>query len=146
MKLDITVEGLALPVKGRMLTKIHQAIHQALPETEIDPNAYAISINYRDKSYSVERGGFHPVEIGLSKSGQSWTIEYITDFAYCSGPFPELYKEADFDFASNRLYMQDYVFELTSDNARDFYDLWSSNFVEYIDMGAFDEIEVAVHS
>ena len=145
MKLDINVEGLALPVKGSMLTNIHQAIHQALGTSEIEEGAYFITINYRDKSYSAEQGGFHPVEIGLNRSGESWTLEYITDFAYCGGPYPELYKEADFNFANNQLYMSDYSFPLGSHDAKNFYDLWSSNFVQYVDMGAFDEIKVAVH-
>jgi hypothetical protein len=53
--------------------------------------------NFRDPSYSVESGGYHPVEIGLDPSGR---LLYVTDFAYVGmGWCAELAKELDFDFS-----------------------------------------------
>lgn len=73
----------------------------AILESEIArapiPAQTGVILNFRDPGYSPETGGFHPVEISISKLGR---ILYITDFSYVGPPpFAELAKELDFDFS-----------------------------------------------
>lgn len=41
----------------------------------------AVTFNFRDPDYSVERGGYHPVEIRLIHQGDEWCLDYATDLA-----------------------------------------------------------------
>lgn len=36
----------------------------------------AVTLNFRDPDYSVERGGYHPVEIRLVHPGDEWCLDY----------------------------------------------------------------------
>jgi hypothetical protein len=103
----------------------------------------SVVINFRDSYYSSKNGGFHPVEIRLVRLNDQWFFDYITDFAYCGGPYPELVKEADFNFSSGTASFS-YVPELpiTSSEVMEFYSMWESNFLSYLGMGVFDEIKI----
>jgi hypothetical protein len=86
-----------------------------------------------------------PCEIRLVRLYDQWIFDYITDFAYCGGPYPELVKEVDFNFSSGTASFS-YVPELpiTSSKVMEFYSMWESNFLSYVEMGVFDEIKVTV--
>jgi hypothetical protein len=124
-----------IATENRPIPVSHQFIQ--LLETEIEKGGtdpkYGVILNFRDPDYSAESGGFHPVEIMISSDG---TIQYITDFSFCGGPFPELVKELDFDFAAGifgHMGMRDYPIE----QGRQLYRMFESNFIEYHKMGVF---------
>jgi hypothetical protein len=117
-------------------------LHSGLEETN------SVTFNFRDKSYSAENGGFHPVEIALTKEADNtWQYAYITDFAFVGNHYPELAKELDFDFLSGEWfasYLRDYSSIKNNANAAELYRLWEHNFLAYASMGMYDEIEINV--
>ena len=117
-------------------------LHSGLEETN------SVTFNFRDKSYSAENGGFHPVEIALTKEADNtWHYAYITDFAFVGNHYPELAKELDFDFLSGEwfaCYLGDYSPIKDNANAAELYRLWEHNFLAYASMRMYDEIEINV--
>ncbi|MEZ9393459.1 DUF2787 domain-containing protein [Vibrio splendidus] len=142
MNLTFDVERLLLPVSVDLQDTLNGVISESGKWT---PMIQSVVINFRDKSYSSEDGGFHPVEIRLVRLYDQWVFDYITDFAYCGGPYPELVKEVDFNFSSGTASFS-YVPELpiTSSEVMEFYSMWETNFLSYIGMDCFDEIKVTV--
>ncbi|GGK24631.1 DUF2787 domain-containing protein [Aliivibrio fischeri] len=120
----------------------HPELHSGLEETN------SVIFNFRDKNYSVENGGFHPVEIALTKEADNtWRYAYITDFTFVGNHYPELAKELDFDFLSEEWfasYLRDYSSIKNNANAAELYRLWEHNFLAYASMGMYDEIEINV--
>ncbi|ELB2877487.1 DUF2787 domain-containing protein [Vibrio parahaemolyticus] len=143
MNLTFDVERLLLPVSVDLQDALNRVISESGKWT---PMLQSVVINFRDSSYNAEsRSGFHPVEIRLVRLYDQWIFDYITDFAYCGGPYPELVKEVDFNFSSGTASFS-YVPELpiTSSEVIEFYSMWESNFLSYVEMGVFDEIKVTV--
>ncbi len=142
MKLVFDTERLLLPIS----TSLQDALNRVISESgKWTPMIQSVVINFRDSSYSSENGGWHPVEIRLVRLYDQWIFDYITDFAYCDGPYPELVKEVDFNFSSGTASFS-YVPELpiTSSEVMEFYSMWESNLLSYVEMGVFDEIKVTV--
>ena len=143
MKLVFDTDRLLLPIS----TSLQDALNRVISESgKWTPMLQSVVINFRDSSYNAEsRSGFHPVEIRLVRLYDQWIFDYITDFAYCGGPYPELVKEVDFNFSSGTASFS-YVPELpiTSSEVMEFYSMWESNFLSYVEMGVFDEIKVTV--
>lgn len=137
-----------LPVSNKLnqylvdALNLRPELHSGLEETN------NVTFNFRDKSYSAENGGFHPVEIALTKEADNtWHYAYITDFAFVGNHYPELAKELDFDFLSGEWfasYLGDYSSIKNNTNAAELYRLWEGNFLAYADMGMYDEIEINV--
>jgi hypothetical protein len=130
--MKINTQSCPLPVSDRLV----QIIQSELGKVK-HPLDHMVTLNFRDPDYSTERGGFHPVEIMIGTNGD---IEYITDFAFCHGPYPELVKEIDFDFQSG-------IFGHIGRNhpiesGIELYKLWESNFIEYFKMGVYS-VEVS---
>ncbi|EGR2610470.1 hypothetical protein CGG83_22350 [Vibrio parahaemolyticus] len=143
MNLTFDVERLLLPVSVDLQDALNRVISESGKWT---PMLQSVVINFRDSSYNAEsRSGFHPVEIRLVRLYDQWIFDYITDFAYCGGPYPELVKEVDFNFSSGTASFS-YVPELpiTSSEVMEFYSMWESNFLSYVEMGVFDEIKFTV--
>ncbi len=142
MNLTFDVERLLLPVSVDLQDALNQLISESGKWT---PMIQSVVINFRDSSYSSESGGWHPVEIRLVRLYDQWIFDYITDFAYCGGPYPELVKEVDFNFSSGTASFS-YVPELpiTSSEVMEFYSMWESNLLSYVEMGVFDEIKITV--
>lgn len=142
MNLTFDVARLLLPVSVDLQDTLNRVINESGKWT---PMIQSVVINFRDKSYSSEDGGFHPVEIRLVRLYDQWVFDYITDFAYCGGPYPELVKEVDFNLGCGTASFS-YVAELpiTSSEVMEFYSMWESNFLSYIGMDCFDEIKVNV--
>ncbi|ELB2072877.1 DUF2787 domain-containing protein [Vibrio parahaemolyticus] len=143
MNLTFDVERLLLPVSVDLQDALNRVISESGKWT---PMLQSVVINFRDSSYNAEsRSGFHPVEIRLVRLYDQWIFDYITDFAYCGGSYPELVKEVDFNFSSGTASFS-YVPELpiTSSEVMEFYSMWESNFLSYVEMGVFDEIKVTV--
>ena len=74
--MNIQYKELALPVSKRFTNAIAELIAQQQIKGD------SITINFRDPNYSVESGGFHPVEMRLEKHGDTWQFCYITDFLH----------------------------------------------------------------
>ncbi|EKO3516602.1 DUF2787 domain-containing protein [Vibrio fluvialis] len=115
--------------------------------TKATDSSTAITLNFRDTSYSADAGGFHPVEIALKKdSAQHWSILYITDFAYMGNHYPELERSVDFDIGNNMAFFTGVGWQaIDAYGVNDFYQIWESNFLSYLEMDAFDEIKLSSH-
>jgi len=143
MKLDINLVGIPLPVSQSFVDVIHQQLANFHPTKETEYPLLGLVINFKDTSYNIEDGGYHSVEIGINYAKGQYTFDYITDFAWVGGHFPELAKEVDFNLSDNVLYtMFAGPFPLDSPVTKDFYQTWESNFIEYVSSGCFDQIEV----
>ncbi|WP_217521516.1 DUF2787 domain-containing protein [Vibrio metschnikovii] len=140
MNLTFDVERLLLPVSVDLQYALNRVISESGKWSSM---SQSVVINFRDLSYSSENGGWHPVEIRLVRLYDQWIFDYITDFAYCGGPYPELIKEVDFNFSSGTASFS-YVQKLpiTNSEVMEFYSIWESNFLSYVEMGVFDEIKV----
>ena len=57
-------------------------INYLLKDTSLDASEIA-ALNFRDKTYSAENGGYHPVEIHVDSKGD---IHCITDFSFAGIP------------------------------------------------------------
>lgn len=121
--MHIQYEGLALPVSKVLVDALINIIPQNV-------NDDAITINFRDATYSSESGGFHPVEIRLELQDNKWHFCYITDFVYLgSGSHAELAKELDFDFQAGVFKNLFGIFPI--EQSTDMYQIWESNFLYY---------------
>jgi hypothetical protein len=90
----------------------------------------AVTINFRDPNYSVDDGGYHPVEMRLENYGGEWRFCYITDFCYVgSGYMAELAKDLDFDFQAG--VFQNLFGTYPIEQAIEMFQVWESNFVYY---------------
>lgn len=112
-----------------------------LAEAESDKSS--VIINLKDKNYSPEKGGFHPVQVRMEKEGKDsdnqtvWRLSYITDFCYVgSGYAAELVKDLDWDFDSGICQTRYEV--LPIEQTKELFELWESNFMAYVLMGVFD--------
>jgi len=94
--------------------------------SEVDMSSGCI-INFRDPDFSVERGGYHPVEISLNKLGH---VQTITNFAYVGdGHQAELVKELDFDLANGLFQHRGRDFPISE--CAELFEIWQSNFCAY---------------
>ncbi|AYO02895.1 DUF2787 domain-containing protein [Vibrio parahaemolyticus] len=142
------ISGKAFPVSDLLTTRLVETLANqiTLNETLADAlvSCRTIVFNFRDKSYSAEQGGFHPVEICLVKhSSGDWHYQYVTDFAYMGNYYPELEKALDFDFESHGAYSCG-IPERTEQGAHELYQLWERNFLAYVEMDVYDDIRVQV--
>lgn len=119
-----------------MPEKFYQLLNTALEEIPSKPNAKAITLNFRDPSYSVELGGYHPVEVRLELHNQGWQLVYITDFSFQGSPFPELVKEIDICFISKQVFSL-FGGWLNHKSSKELMTIFISNFIEYHAMKAY---------
>lgn len=113
-----------LPVSDQFCDSIHKLIPADFTESDI-------VLNFRDPNYNAEKGGYHPVEIMLSKRDEQWNVCYITDFCFVGqGPFAELAKCLDFDVSQNLF--QDLMGFHPLKAAHSLYKTWEQNFLCYL--------------
>lgn len=144
MNLTFDVEGFAVPVNQQLLDVLTSIANNNEQFTKC-ANPTALTFNFRDKSYSAEDGGFHPVEIRIEQANGKWRFIYITDFSFVGFPYPELAKEVDFDFEENLMFsLYQPPQQLGSPNVIGFYKIWLTNFLSYLDMEVFDEITLSI--
>jgi hypothetical protein len=123
MTIRIKHEGLAVPVSPMFTLYIADLLIS-------HKNEKAVTINFRDPSYSADEGGYHPVEIRLENEGDGWRFCYITDFCYVgSGYMAELAKDLDFDFDAG--VFQNLFGTYPIEQAIEVFQVWESNFVYY---------------
>ena len=133
--MKIIATGYPLSVSKKLVTILEKEIAKSTVNKDD-----GCCIRFKDPSYSPERGGYHPVEVMISASGQ---IQYITDFAHVGyGDQVELAKEIDFDFSLNLFGHMGRDYPIQSGKA--LYRLWQSNFCSYYESGVFEVVVEAV--
>lgn len=125
MKINNT--DFSIPISRQFI----QILETEIAKSGID-HTYGIIVNFRDPNYSAEGGGYHPVEIMISREKN---IQYITDLAFVGSHYPELAKELDWDLSCHRFcHMgQDYVLG----QGKSIFKIWQKNFCHYHLNGAF---------
>jgi hypothetical protein len=106
------------------------------PEEEIS----ALTFNFRDPDFSADDGGFHPVEIRIvqpTSDNNQWSFEYITDFSFQGLPYPELVKDIDVCFITEKVYTG-YVGGLNEKAGNELFDLFIENFISYVGIDIFE--------
>ncbi len=96
----------------------------------------AVSLLFKDLSYSAEKGGYHPVEIRLISRNDELYFDYITDFSYMGTVYPELEKEIDISWSQQYVFLAD-VGDLPVNAGRELFELWQSNFIQYHAMNVY---------
>jgi hypothetical protein len=141
LTLQFDVERFLLPIS----IDLQKALNRICNESgKVSSSTKAVTVNFRERAYCSENGGYHPVEVRITRLNDQWVFDYITDFSYC-GLMPELEKEIDFDFGHGVAYIR-YMGEvpIIESSVAEFYSMWESNFLSYIGMDCFDEIKVTV--
>lgn len=104
--------------------RLVKILNDALTSTKTDDG---VTISFNDPDFTPESGGFHPVEMSLSREG---SLLYITDFCYVGQPpMCDLCKALDFDF--NLGLFQYYGMENPISTGREIFTLFQSNFLAY---------------
>lgn len=139
MKLLFSKQGTSVPVSN----SLRSYLAKLTDERKVNASAEALTFNFRDLTYSPEAGGYHPVEIRIEREGDTWEFSYLTDFAYVGFPYPELAKEIDFDLKLGIAFVQ-FIGDvlITRRDITDLYRDWESNFMAYLSMNCFDEIQI----
>ena len=137
MKLPILTDGCVLPVSDQIIQVLSNELFTAHPSVNPMLDLTAITFNFRDPNYSAEQGGYHPVEIRISRCSSGFQLDYITDFSYVgSGWASELAKEIDFDFQSKICEMR-YCRPVPISGADDLFRMFQDNFLAYYKMDIF---------
>jgi hypothetical protein len=133
----------ALPISKPLLDHLSTLLSQ---HSEVIGD-HCITINFSDQSYSAENGGYHPVEIALTKTNdERYSIIYITDFSFCGQGYPELERDLDFDLGNSMAFARYTGWQsLPSSDMTELYQLWESNFLTYLETQAYDQILVQSH-
>ena len=141
----LTFTASSLPVSKKLHKLLSEQFTVHLLSNEALTTSRYLVFNFRDKSYSAEEGGFHPVEIAICHTSTGdRSIEYITDFAYMGSYYPELERNLDFDFRVGQFFVayRGWLPMQGSRDAKELYRLWESNFLAYVDTDAYNEIAV----
>ena len=141
LTLQFDVERFLLPISIDLQNALNRICNES---GKVSSSTQAVTVNFRERAYCPENGGYHPIEISISRLNDLWVFDYITDFSYC-GLMPELEKEIDFDFGHGVAYIR-YMGEvpITESSVAEFYSMWETNFLSYVGMDCFDEIEVSI--
>ena len=141
LTLQFDVERFLLPISIDLQNALNRICNES---GKVSSSTQAVTINVRNSAYSIENGGYHPVEVRITRLNDLWVFDYITDFSYC-GLMPELEKEIDFDFGHGVAFIR-YMGEvpITESSVAEFYSMWETNFLSYIGMDCFDGIRVTV--
>ncbi|MFW1401402.1 DUF2787 family protein [Vibrio parahaemolyticus] len=132
-----------LPVSNKLLALLNQHCHASMESTQ--STSHALSIHFRDKSYSAEEGGYHPVEIGLNiVNDKTVDILYITDFAYMGSYYPELERCIDFDLGNQVAFTVATGWQsIRSPGFDELYQMWEQNFLQYVEWECYDDIQIS---
>lgn len=134
-KMTIHQSGLRLPVSQAFLNIMCDVLptHLDIPSATI--------IHFHDPQYTAEQGGFHPIEIRLYSRPNGWHFDYLTDFSYMGGPWPELEKELDISWSQS--YVWHYLMgDIDVEEGGALFELWQRNFIRYWKMKIYT---VSVH-
>ncbi len=102
----LTFTASSLPVSKKLHKLLSEQFTAHLLSNEAVTTSRYLVFNFRDKTYSADEGGFHPVEMAICQTSTGeWSIEYITDFAYMGNYYPELERNLDFDFRVGQFFV-----------------------------------------
>ncbi|WP_419762006.1 DUF2787 family protein [Citrobacter portucalensis] len=122
-----------MPVSQKLINiLLNEAGHPSPHKTTIT----AVSLLFKDLSYSAEKGGYHPVEIRLISRSDGWYFDYITDFRYMGVVYPELEKEIDISWSQHYVFLA-HVGDLSVNAGRELFELWQSSFIQYHAMNVY---------
>ena len=128
--MKITTDGYPINVTKRFVKIIEKAIAAANVST-----SEGVTVTFQDPGFSAETGGYHPVEVMVSKDGR---IQYVTDFSYVGQPpFSELAKELDFEFSLGLFQQMGQDHPIVA--GRSLFRTWQANFCGYHESGVFEE-------
>ncbi len=147
MKLPtLTITSSYPPVSEKLKTLLQREVEAFWQQNPAMSGSESLTMNFRDVSYSAESGGYHPVEIMILKRTESqYAIQYLTDFAYMGNVYPELERNVDFDVANGQAFIAPLGWQdCNNKQVSEFYSLWESNFLAYLEMGAYDEIDISI--
>ena len=120
--------------------KLHSILNTELAkQADPDSSSLGITFNFRDLDYSAESGGYHPVEIRVTKHSNLnnlWRIDYLTDFCLIGSPYPELVKDIDVCFQTKQIYTQ-FGIGMSKQEADEFLAMFLNNFISYVEMDVF---------
>ncbi|EAR8245934.1 DUF2787 domain-containing protein [Salmonella enterica] len=125
--------GYSLPVKKALIDLLFKEMGNPPPHKA---RIIAVSLLFKDLSYSAENGGYHPVEIRLISRNDEWYFDYITDFSYMGAVYPELEKEIDISWSQQYVFLA-HVGDLPVNAGRELFELWQSNFIQYHAMNVY---------
>ncbi|MBD1576788.1 DUF2787 domain-containing protein [Vibrio sp. S11_S32] len=150
---QFVIESELLPVSYQLSQALEKYVEREFCDVRQDElvSAKALTFHFRDSSYNAEDGGFHPVEIRLTRTSTKcpqWTLAYVTTFAYIGNVYPELERNLDFDCVSNRCLVHPYIqWASIKDNsdAIEMYQLWESSFLTYLNSQSYDQQTISVN-
>ncbi|WP_046030755.1 DUF2787 domain-containing protein [Vibrio vulnificus] len=123
-----------LPISEALISLIKKQVEAHVTNV----NRYqGVTINFKDPSYSIEKGGYHPVEIRLEQVGDEWHFDYITDFCFDGSPYAELVKDIDWNVKEKQCYTMLSGW-LSPSDSYELFELWQDNFISYAEMEVFD--------
>lgn len=127
----------------------HAMLQEALSHQPLS-TIKRLVLTFQDSRYSAEQGGYHPIELLLKRpsvQSDTWQLAYITSRSYQGREITTLTRELDFDFQSGKCLLSSLSGWQCIDGSHDaleLYRLWESNFLAYLDWGAYDRIQVRV--
>ncbi len=142
----VTITAPYSPVSQKLKSLLKSKIETFRKQNPTKRESENLTINFRDTTYSADAGGYHPVEFMLLKEQENqYQIQYLTDFAYMGNVYPELERNVDFDIANGQAFIAPMGWQSCHDKSIvEFYSLWESNFLAYLQMGAYDEIKISI--
>ncbi|MFV0573953.1 MAG: DUF2787 domain-containing protein [Vibrio sp.] len=146
------IESNLLPVSSELTQALYGVLRDESMNLSGDVLAQArtLTFNFRDKHYTAENGGFHPVEIRLKRTSMKsthWQLVYVTTFAYIGNVYPELERNLDFDCQSGRCLVHPYIqWEPIKGNqdVLSMYQLWESNFLAYLESHSYSAHQITL--
>lgn len=142
----LTITSSYWPISQKLKSLLKSKVETFWEQNPSKESCESLTINFRDTSYSAEAGGYHPVEIMLSKENEGrYRIHYLTDFAYMSNVYPKLERNVDFDIENGQAFIAPLGWQsYHNQSIVDFYSLWESNFLAYVQMEAYDEVKITM--
>ncbi|MEZ9565371.1 DUF2787 family protein [Vibrio artabrorum] len=101
-------------------------------------------IQFSNKHYSAEHGGYHPVEVALAKGVNNlYSILCITDFSFNGYPYPTLERDIEFDFTHATVFTRySGLKSISAPNTHKLYTLWESKFIANLAKGVYNQVEL----
>ncbi|MEZ8371584.1 DUF2787 family protein [Vibrio splendidus] len=129
----------ALPISLALLDTLNNVLNKYVDLAE----SHHI-IHFSNKNYSAEHGGYHPIEIALTKDiNNKYTILCITDFSFNGYPYPILERDIEFNFTHATVFTRySGLKRMTAPNIDKLYTLWESKFIANLAKGAYNPIEL----
>ncbi|WP_240207443.1 DUF2787 family protein [Vibrio sp. CyArs1] len=130
----LTITSSYSPISQKLESMLKNKVETFWKQNPTQKGCESLTINFRDTTYSAEAGGYHPVEIMLSKENEGrYRIQYLTDFAYMGNIYPELERNVDFDVANGQAFIAPMGWQSCHSQAIvEFYSLWENNFLAYV--------------